>query len=111
MKILLDESVPLQLSKALSGHEVYTVHQMGWSGCSNGDLLAAAVRDGFQVLVIADKNLRYQQNLSSLPIAIIELWTNHRPSLECHFDKIREAVENISSIGYLCLENPDQVNS
>jgi hypothetical protein len=31
---------------------------------TNGDLLAAAERAGFDVLLTADKNMRYQQNLT-----------------------------------------------
>ena len=50
MRILLDESVPVQLSKAFIGHEVHTVRQMGWGGFSNGNLPAAAKRENFQVL-------------------------------------------------------------
>jgi hypothetical protein len=44
------------------------------------------------VLVVADKNLRYQQNLSARRIALVELWTNHRPTLEKNFPRISSAV-------------------
>jgi hypothetical protein len=41
----------------------------------NGDLLRPA--DGsFDVFVVADKNMRYQQNLGGRHIAIVELPTN-----------------------------------
>lgn len=82
MKILLDECVPLQVRCALPNHEVTTAQRMGWGGISNGDLLDQAEGEGFQVFILADKNLRYQQNLSGRRIAILELWTNHRPTLE-----------------------------
>jgi|SRR5665213_1301984 len=106
MKILLDECVPLQVCHALVDHEVTTAQRMGWSGISNGDLLDAAEREGFQVFVLADKNLRYQQNLSNRRIAILELWTNHRPTLEKHFAEIRAAVEKLSAGEYFVLEIP-----
>lgn len=108
MRILLDESVPVQVARALEGHEVLTARGVGWGGFSNGDLLSAAGRGHFQVLIVADKNLRYQQNLSNIALAILELWTNHRPTLERHFPEIRAAVENISSVGYFVLENPEK---
>ena len=52
--------IPIQIGKTLVDHEVFTVREMGWGGFSNGDLLSAAVQDHFQVLIIADKNLRHQ---------------------------------------------------
>jgi predicted nuclease of predicted toxin-antitoxin system len=106
MRILLDECVPLQVRHALAGHDVTTAQRMGWSGNSNGDLLAKAEREGFEVFIVADKNLRYQQNLSGRRIAILELWTNHRPTLEKHFSEIRAAVQNISVGEYSILEIP-----
>ena len=106
MRILLDECVPLQVRHALEGHEVTTAQRMGWSGISNGDLLDQAEHEGFQVFILADKNLRYQQNLSGRKIAILELWTNHRPTLEKHFAEIRAAVEKLSPGDYFILEIP-----
>ena len=105
MKILLDECVPLQVRQALPNHEVTTAQRMGWGGISNGDLLDKAEREGFKVFIVADKNLRDQQNLSSRRIAILELWTNHRPTLEKHFTEIRPAVEKLSAGEYFILES------
>ena len=105
MKILLDECVPLQVRQALPNHEVTTAQRMGWGGIYNGDLLDKAEREGFKVFIVADKNLRYQQNLSSRRIAILELWTNHRPTLEKHFTEIRTAVEKLSAGEYFILES------
>ena len=105
MKILLDECVPLQVRQALPNHEVTTAQRRGWGGISNGDLLDKAEREGFKVFIVADKNLRYQQNLSSRRIAILELWTNHRPTLEKHFTEIRTAVEKLSAGEYFILES------
>jgi hypothetical protein len=106
MKILLDECVPLQVRHALAGHEVATAQKMGWGGISNGDLLDKAEQAGFDIFVVADKNLRYQQNLSGRHMAILELWTNHRPTLEKHFAEIRTAVEKLSPGEYFILEIP-----
>jgi hypothetical protein len=105
MRILLDECVPVQLRHALASHDVSTTQQMGWSGLSNGDLLNKAELAGFEVFIIADKNLRYQQNLAARKIALLELWTNHRPTLEKNFELIRLAVERLSPGEYFILEN------
>jgi hypothetical protein len=94
VRILLDESVPVQVREALRGHGVSTAVEMGWRGISNGDLLDRAEADGFQLLIVADKNFQHQQNLQGRRIAILELWTNHRPTLENHFERIRVAAES-----------------
>ena len=72
MRLLLDESVPVRLRRALPGHTVKTVVEMGWSGLKNGALLAFAAND-FDALITVDKNLPYQQNLKNLPIAVVLL--------------------------------------
>jgi hypothetical protein len=106
MRILLDECVPLQVHQALPDHEVATTQGMGWRGLSNGVLLDAAEQAGFTVFIVADKNLRYQQNLSVRRIAILELWTNHRPTLENHFLELHAAVARLKPGEYLVLEKP-----
>ena len=42
MRILLDECLPSDLARELTGHEVRTVTQVGWSGVENGELLRLA---------------------------------------------------------------------
>ena len=73
----------------------------GWKGISNGDLLVAAESEGFDAFVLADKNLRYQQNLVGRRITIVELWTNHRPTLERHFLVIADAVNKAAAGDYI----------
>jgi len=107
MKILLDECVPVQVRNALVGHDVSTAQKMGWSGVSNGELLQRAEQAGFDLFIVADKNLRYQQNLKARKLAILELWTNHRPTLEKHLDKIKVTAEAIVAGEYSLLENPE----
>ena len=79
---------------------------MGWGDLENGALLAAAEAGGFDVFVICDKNLRYQQNLAGRRLAILELWTNHRPTLESHFTQIRVAPESMRPGKYRTLFAP-----
>lgn len=56
MRLLLDECVPVRLSRALPGHQVSTVVREGWSGIKNGRLLALAATE-FDALITVDKNL------------------------------------------------------
>jgi hypothetical protein len=52
---------------------VSTVQQRGWAGLKNGELLRVAADAGFEVLVTADRNLQFQQNLSQSRLGIILL--------------------------------------
>ena len=54
---------------------------MGWHALRNGDLLRAAERDGFDVLITSDKNIHHQNRLGGLRIGVLELGTNHWPTL------------------------------
>ena len=72
MRLLLDESVPGRLRRWLALHDVHTVGEMGWSGTTNGKLLALAAAD-FDAFVTVDKNLPFQQNLTTLPVAVVLL--------------------------------------
>lgn len=75
MNILLDENLPRALKRLLPEHEVKTVQDMGWAGYTNGLLLARA-EGQFDLLLTADKNLRYQQNLQGRTLAILVLPSN-----------------------------------
>ena len=108
MRILLDESVPVQVRSALHDHSVSTTFEMGWRGVSNSELLDRAEAEGFKLIIVADKNLRHQQNLTKRRIAILELWTNHRPTLEQHFVRIRDRVQSVISSQYIVLEREDK---
>jgi predicted nuclease of predicted toxin-antitoxin system len=72
MRLLLDESVPSRLRRSLTGHAVRTVVEAGWSGVKNGKLLALAAAE-FDAFITVDKNLPFQQNLATLPIALVVL--------------------------------------
>jgi predicted nuclease of predicted toxin-antitoxin system len=72
MRILLDESLPRDLGREITGHEVTTVQQAGWAGLENGELLRRSA-ERFDVLVTGDQNIEYQQNPASLPIPVVIL--------------------------------------
>lgn len=80
---------------------------MDWQGVGNGELLDRAEAAGFRLLIIADKNFRYQQSMRDRRIAILELWTNHRPTLENHFDRIGRAAETARAGSITILDGKD----
>ena len=72
MRLLLDESPPVQVRRRFVGHEVRTVRYMGWLSAGNGDLIALA-RDEFDAIITRDKRMRYEQSLTSENVAIVTL--------------------------------------
>ena len=81
MLVLFDHSTPAPLTPYLIGHTVTEARDRGWDRHSNGDLLAVAEQAGFDVFLTADKNIRYQQNLSGRRLAIVALSTPQWPVL------------------------------
>ena len=62
MRILFDKNVPVGVRRFLDKHEVRTVVEMTWPDqLENGELLRAAEREAFDVMVTSDQNIRYQQ--------------------------------------------------
>ena len=70
MRVLLDENLPRDIRAYLAGHESKTVAECGWSGKTNGELLALA-DPAYDVFLTLDKSLPYQQNLTSRRIAVV----------------------------------------
>lgn len=93
MRVLLDESLPRPLGRLLVGHAVRTVAQAGWTGFKNG-LLRLASAD-FDVVITADQNIEFQQNLGTLPIAVVILVadSNRLESLEPLVPRILEVLK------------------
>ena len=106
MKVLLDVCTPVQIRQALPNDEVHTAAKLGWAGLENGALLEAAEAAGFDLLIICDKNLRHQQKLAKRHLAILELWTNHRPTLERYFSLVRRAAETMRPGEYRAVAPP-----
>lgn len=93
MRILFDQGIPVPLRKLLSPHQVETAFERGWSALSNGDLLVAAEREGFEVLVTTDKNLRDQQNFGGLRVAIVVLSSTSWPRIQNAAAAVKQAVD------------------
>jgi len=72
VRILLDESVPRRLAQHLKGAEVHSVHDRGWTGLKNGELLRRAESD-YDLFVTTDQNLQFQQHLTNYALGVIVL--------------------------------------
>ena len=93
-RILFDQSVPFPLIRHLNGHQIETAYRRGWATLTNGDLLDAIERAGFDVFLAADQHLRYQQNVAVRHIAIIVIGTNFRPVIAANPHPIVAAVKD-----------------
>ncbi len=96
MKVLIDESLPRYLKQVLAEHEPFTTQERGWAGIRNNELLMRA-ESNFDVLLTADKNLRYQQNLKGLSLAIIVFPSNRLSVVEALAEKLQDALSTIKS--------------
>jgi|SRR6516164_4884901 hypothetical protein len=93
MQVLFDHVTPAGIARALRGHAVTKAKQRGWDTLSNGALLRQAEEAGFDVVVTADKNMRYQQSLKDRNIALVVLSTPQWPVVRLHLEKIAAAVD------------------
>ena len=98
MRVLLDECVTRYLTREFIGYEAHTVEEAGFKGLKNGLLLQAA-SGHYDALVTVDQNLRYQQNLHTLAIAVIVLKARRStyPMLKPLMPKVLEALTKIKS--------------
>ena len=92
MRVLFDQGTPVPLRNLLDSHQIETAHERGWNQLANGDLLAAAEREGFEVFVTTDKNIISQQNLDGLRFAIVVLSSTSWPRIHTASDTIKTAI-------------------
>ena len=64
MRILFDHGTPAPLRQHLAGHTVDNAAEQGWQRLENGELLDQVERNGYEILITTDQNMRYQQNFA-----------------------------------------------
>ena len=82
MRILFDNGTPRGLAAFLPGHTVEEARLHGWEELENGALIEVAERAGFDVILTTDKNIRYQQNLTTRRIALLVLQHSQWPMVK-----------------------------
>ena len=106
MLILFDHVTPSGVARFLPGHTITKARELGWDTLANGDLLAAAERAGFDVVLTADKNMRYQENLRGRRIALVVLGTPQWPVVRLYGEKIAAAVNAATPGSYTEIDLP-----
>ena len=96
MRVLLDESIPIDFANNLTGLDAETVIGLGWAGLKNGALLRRATGQ-FQVLVTMDKNLQFQQNLAAhaVGVVLVRAISNRIDDLRPLVPQILEAIATV----------------
>jgi hypothetical protein len=108
MLILFDNGTPAPLRDALKGHIVVEAIERGWDQLTNGELIAAAEAEGFEILLTTDKNIRYQQNLARRKIAFVVLGNQQWPVLRRYLERVVTAVNAATPGSYSEVEIPFQ---
>ena len=99
MRVLLDNNVNQRFAALVEGKEVVHARQLGWGELLNGKLISAAEDAGFDVMITADKQMQYQQNLTGRKIAIMVLnsvllrWSDIEPLAPLVNELLRQGVE------------------
>jgi hypothetical protein len=106
MLILFDHSTPAPLAAYLTGHTVTKAKDRGRDRLTNGDLLAEAERAGFDLILSADNNMRYQQNLTRRRIALVGLSTPQWPRVQLQVEKITAVLSAAKPGSYAEIEIP-----
>jgi len=104
VKILLDECTPHVLKRLLTGFEIKSIQDQGWSGITNGALLRLA-EGQFDVFITSDQNLKYQQNLAGRQLAIIQLPTNQVPLVVKLAPKVQATLEKIQTGEFVAIRS------
>jgi len=107
LRILFDKNVPVGVRGCLAGHEARTFADMRWHPqLENGELLKACEEEGFDVMVTADQNIRYQQNLTGRRLALVVLGSNIWPIVRDHQAAIAAKVDAALPGSYEFIEMP-----
>jgi predicted nuclease of predicted toxin-antitoxin system len=97
MRILLDECLPIDFRHSFPNHEAHTAQWAGLKSKKNGELLLAAEKAGYNVLLTVDQGIPHQQQSASrmLSIILVRARTNQIEDLLPFVDAILRALDTI----------------
>jgi hypothetical protein len=107
LRILFDKNVPVGVRSFLASHEFRTFTDMGWPDqLENGQLLKAAEIEAFDVLITADQNIQYQQNLTGRNLALVVFGSNIWPIVRRHEATIAATIAAVRPATYHFIDMP-----
>jgi hypothetical protein len=106
MRVLFDNGTPRGVAAALREHTVEEARERGWDTLRNGELLDAAEAAGFDVFVTTDRNIPYQQNLTTRRLAVVVLSSGRWRLIRERLAEITAAVVAAPRGGYIEVDIP-----
>jgi hypothetical protein len=104
MLVLFDNGTPRTLARYLIDYQAVTeARANGWQELANGDLLKEAEAAGFEVLVMTDKILSYQQNLAGRRIAVVVLGQGRWTLIKRPADPAELVLAEVAATRYMLL--------
>ena len=96
-RILFDENLPCLLRRHFPEFDIRTVQEEGWGAFKNGELLRRA-EDRFEVLLTADRRMKYQQKLPAFRIGVVVIVTPRLQLqvLERAIEPLKEAIARVA---------------
>ena len=94
------------MARMLDQFNVRTTADEGWTTLVNGKLLEAAEREGFDVFLSGDQNLRHQQRVTGRTLAIVVLSSNAWPVIQQSPAPIIQAVADAAPGSYTAVGLP-----
>jgi hypothetical protein len=98
--LLFDRNCPNPLIRGLTGFTIRTTQVQGWNTLTNGALLRAAERAGFDIMLSADRNLRHQQNLQGRRLALVVMSSPAWPLVQPHIALVQAALDAATAGSY-----------
>lgn len=95
MRVLFDQGTPAPLRRYLTGHEVETAFERGWSELRNSELLDRAEEEDFGLLITTDQSLRHQQDLQGRKLSVLVLLSTSWPRIRARVDEIASAIDRM----------------
>jgi len=108
-RVLFDENLPRQLRRSLTEFSIRTVQEEGLGSFQNGQLLSR-IENKFEVLVTADRRMRFQQNLASFTLGVVVIRTPRLrlQTLLTVIEELRAAVRNVKQGEVVIIEVKSQ---
>jgi len=91
-RVVFDNNVPARLARLLTAFEMKFARDLGWEQLSNGKLLEAVEKKGFDVLLTGDRSIPDEQTMVGRKIGIVCMSANSWKIVRDYGPEISEAL-------------------